>query len=146
MYPQWWDRTITVYNKYIDPITHIITWYKNVIDSCFIKDAGNKIHIDKVTLDTESIICRIPKQNNFITKDIWLSKPNDYKCEFLTLSPGDIIILAETDDEIDEYTDGKRSSDILNKYRELQGCMTVEKVLINVGSGRCNEHYYVKGV
>jgi hypothetical protein len=66
--------------------------------------------------------------------------------DFFTLGTGDIIVKGEVDDEIDEYTSKKRSTDLVAKYKALQGCMQIEEVAINVGAGRCNEHYYVKGI
>ena len=64
----------------------------------------------------------------------------------MTFGAGDIIIKGEVDDVIDEYTKGHRSSDILDKYKPLQGCIEVDSVGINVGAGRCMEHYTVRGV
>ena len=93
-----------------------------------------------------NIICRIPKDEAFIEKYKWIAKPNDEKDNFFTLGVGDIIINGEVTEDIDEYKSGSRSSDILAKYKQLQGCMIIEEVGINIDGGRCNEHYFVKGI
>ena len=145
-YPVWWDTTLTIFNKYEDPVTQVVTWFKHVVTECFWKPTGNKVVINNVTIETDDIICRIKKNDSFLEKYIWITKPNDEMANYFTLSPGDIIVKGEVDDDINEYVSGKRSSEILKKYRTLQGCMTIEEVGINIGEGRCNEHYFVKGI
>lgn len=145
-YPVWWDTTLTIFNKYEDPVTQVVTWFKHVVVECFWKPTGNKVVINNVTIETDDIICRIKKNDAFLEKYVWITKPNDQMANYFTLSPGDIIVKGEVDDVINEYTSGKRSSDLLKKYRTLQGCMTIEEVGINIGEGRCNEHYFVKGI
>lgn len=144
-YPIWWDTTLTLFNKYEDPQTQIITWYKTVVEKCFWKYVGDKVHINNVTINTNDTICRIPKDERFLEKHEWIVKPNDSMADYFTLSPGDIIVKGEVDDVINEYQSGYRSSDLLKKYKNLQGCIVIEVVGINTGDGRCNEHYYVKG-
>ena len=111
-YPIWWDSTITVFNRYENPQTQLIKWYKVVLSNCFWKYAGDRVTIGEVVLDTSSIICRIPKNEKFLDKYKWVQLPND----------------------------------ILSKYKNLQGCMEIQQVSYNVGVGRNNEHYYVRGV
>ena len=144
-YPVWWDQTITIYNKYEDPTTQIITWYRRTISDCFWKYERDIAKINDVTLETNYTICRIPKNDAFIEKYEWVTQPNDEMADYFTLGIGDIIIRGEVEDEIDEYVKGHRSSDIIAKYKDLQGCIQIEAVSINVGAGRCNEHYYVQG-
>lgn len=145
VYPIWWDTTITVFNKYTDPQTRVVSWYKQVIPGAFWKDAGNKISINEITLDSNSIVCRIRKDDRFLEKYQWINLPNDSMKEYFTLGTGDIIVKEEVNDEVDEYTAGKRSTDLIKKYKGLQGCMEIQKVAIDVGAGRCMEHYYVVG-
>lgn len=144
-YPSWWDQILTVYNKYIDPQTNIITWHRHVIDGCFWKYVGEKVHVGNTVLETKDIICRIPKREDFIEKYEWYKLPNDEMDEYFTLGENDIIIRGEVDDSIDEYTKGHRSTDVVAKYKVLQGCMTINRVAVNTDGGRGNEHYYVKG-
>ena len=143
-YPEWWDTTITVFNKYEDPGSRRITWYKTVIHNCFWKNTGNTIVVGETTLDTNAILCRIPRHNSFIEKYLW----NDLsdKSGYFTLSGGDLIIKGEVDDVINEYASGQRSSDVLAKYKKLQNCMTIEQCSVNAGMGRGLEHYYVRGL
>lgn len=145
-YPVWWDQTITVYNKYTDPQTMVIAWYRYVLHNCFLKAVGDKININNTILETNNIICRIPKNDAFLPKYLWAQQPNDQMSNYFTLAPGDIIVFGEVTDEINEYVSGHRSNDLKAKYKELQGCMDIQDVGINVGPGRNNEHYYVKGI
>lgn len=143
-YPEWWNTTITVFNKYEDPALRLITWHKTVIHNCFWKNTGNKIVIGETTLDTNNTMCRIPSNPAFLEKYQWNDLPD--KSNNFTLCAGDIIVKGEIDDVIDEYLAGYRSSDILEKYKRLQGCMVIERYAMNTGLGRGLEHYYVKGV
>lgn len=146
-YPIWWDTHVTIYNKYEDAQTQIITWFRHTIeDGCFWKYVGDKVIINKTVLETNNIICRIPKNDSFLEKHEWITKPNDEMENYFTLGVGDVIIKGEVEDTVDEYQKGHRISDIIAKYKKLQGCMQIEEVAINVGPGRNNEHYYVKGI
>lgn len=145
-YPEWWDTDLTIYNKFEDPQTRLVTWYKTIVKDAFWKYTGDKITINKTTLETNNTICRIRKDSKFLESHIWKNTPNDKMSKYFTLSPGDIIVKGAVTDEIDEYISGKRSNDLEKKYKNLQGCIRVEEVAINVGAGRCDEHYYVRGV
>lgn len=146
LYPEWWETTITIFNKFKDPQTKVVRWYKTVVTGAFWKYVGDKIMIGQTVLETNNIICRIRKDNKFLEKYQWVQKPNDEMSNYFTLGKGDIIVKGEVDDEINEYQNGQRSTDLIAKYKELQGCMSIEEIAINVGAGRCNEHYYVKGI
>lgn len=145
-YPVWWETTLTVFNKHQDAQTQVITWTKTAIPNCFWKDVGEKISVGDVVLETDNIICRIPKDDKFLESSEWSAKPNDVRGNYFTLQQGDIIVRGAVTDVINEYSSGHRSTDLLKKYKNLQGCMTIQKVGINIGKGRCNEHYYVKGI
>lgn len=62
-----------------------------------------------------------------------------------TLNTGDIIVLGEVTDEIDDYVKGQRASDLIAKYKKLQGCIEIESFTIDTGISRCCEHYLVNG-
>ena len=143
-YPEWWDTTVTVFNKYENPATRQITWHKTVLHNCFWKYTGNKIVVGETTIDTNTTLCRVPANVAFLEKYQWNETEN--KSEYFTFGAGDILIKGEVSDEIDEYASGNRSSDILAKYKKLQGCMVIEQCAINTGLGRGLEHYYVRGV
>ncbi len=145
-YPVWWDTTLTIYNRYEDPQTQVIHWHRTVVKNCFWKYVGNKVTVGDTTLETNNTICRIPKDSRYKDKYEWVSLPNDMMSKYFTLGQNDIIVKGEVTDEINEYQSGKRSTDLLSKYKSLQGCILIEQVGNNTGIGRCNEHYYVSGV
>lgn len=146
IYPQWWDATLTIYNRYTDSQTDIVTWYRHTVDRCFWKYTGDKVTINQTVLETDNTIARIPEQEDFLERYQWEALPNDQMSDYFTLSPQDIIVKGKVDDEIDEYTKGHRSTDLIDKYKRLQGCMEIEELAINVGGGRNNPHYFVKGI
>ena len=145
-YSSWWNTTVTIYNRYEDAQTQLVTWHKSVVDGCFWKYTGNKVVVNNVVLETNNIICRIRKDEKFLEKHEWISLPNDEMDNYFTLGQGDIIVKGSVDDEINEYASGKRSSDLKTKYKSLQGCMEIQEFSNNTGGGRGNEHYYVKGI
>lgn len=146
IYPVWWDKTITVYNKFTDPQTKVVTWYSYTVGNCFWKYVGNKVTVNNVVLETNDTICRIPLNADYLPKYLWLQQANDTRNNYFTLSQGDIIVLGEVNDVIDEYATGKRATDLISKYKALQGCIEIQDFADNTGAGRCNEHYYVRGV
>lgn len=145
-YPVWWDQSITVYNKSTDPATHIVTWHKHIINNCFWHNKGSKVNIGDVVLETDNIVCRIPKQDNFSEQYVWTHLTEEEKLNYLTLGVGDIVIRGSVDDEINEYTSGKRSTDLIAKYKKMQGCFEIQKFSINTAKGMLNPHYYISGV
>lgn len=144
-FPVWWDSTVTIYNKYIDPQTQVITWFKSVVSDCFWHLQGSTVAVGDVTIDSKSIICRIPKCDNYMDKQDWLNLPNDEMSEYFTLGQGDIIVKGECAEVIDEYTKGHRSTDLLSKYRQYQAVMEITDFANDTGVGRNNEHYLTRG-
>lgn len=145
-YPLWWDTTLTIFNKCEDPTTNLITWYKTVVHNCFWKYTGDKVAVGNTILETNNTICRIPQDARFLEKYEWLAKSNLDKPNYFTLGVGDLIIRGEVDDVIDEYSAGHRSTDIIKKYKALQGVIQIERESLNVGVGRNNPHYYIRGI
>ena len=145
-YPVWWDTTLTIYNKYEDAQTNVVTWFRKTIDNCFWKYSNNKVTINDTVLDSNNVICRIPENELFKEKYEWLQLPNDEMGNYFTLGQGDIIVKGDVNFEIDEYTKGQRSTDLLARYKALQGCMQIEQFSVNVGAGRCDPHYYIAGI
>lgn len=144
-YPSWWDDTVTLYNKYMDPTTKKVTWYRHVLNNCFYRHIIEKVTVGKTTLDSNVSICRIRVSDKFVDKKSWMKLSDDERAEAFTLSGGDIIVADETDFDLDEYTNGHRSSDLIKENRDWPGCFTIETVNINIGGGRGNEHFYVRG-
>lgn len=145
-YPSWWNIKVTIYNKFEDPQTNLVRWFRHSVDGTFWKYAGNKVVIGNTVLETKDIICRLRKDDKFLEKHEWISLPNDKMADYFTLAQGDIIVKGDVEDEIDEYTSGKRSTDLKRKYKGLQGCLEIQEWANNTGGGRGNEHYYVKGI
>ena len=144
-YPIWWEDTITIYNKFVDNQTQLVHWYRHVVTDCFWQLTGSTVKVGEVTLDSKSIVCRIPKDDKFLEKQEWIALPNDEMDKYFTIAQGDIIVKGTCEDEIDEYTSGHRSTDLLGKYREYQACMEITDYSNNTGLGRNNEHYLTRG-
>lgn len=144
-YPKWWEDTITVYNKYTDPQTQIVSWYRKVLTNCFWKYERTKVTIGETVLETNRTICRIPQNEQFLERYEWEQLFNDVLKNYFTLSEGDIVVKGEVNDEINEYSKGHRSSDLLTKYKALQGCIEIQAVSLNTKRGTNNKHYLVTG-
>lgn len=142
-YPTWWNSTITIYNQYKDPTTKVTKWYKTILSNCFWKRVGDKVVIDKSILDTSNLVCRIPKNTKYVEPRKWVQLPNDRMPSKFTLQLNDIIVLGKCQDEINEYTQGKHSNDLLNKYKGE--CLVIGQISIDTSLGLDNPHYRVTG-
>lgn len=145
-YPEWWDTTLTVYNKFVDPQTQVVTWYRTVVEQCFWKDTGSKVLVGNVTLDGNYIICRIPVDERYVSPGDWRNLGPELRAGCFTLQPDDIIIKGEVSDTVDEGVSGSRATDLIKKYKKLGSCTQVNTVTDNTGGGRGDEHYSVKGI
>lgn len=143
-YPEWWDKTITIYNKYEDPESHLITWYRHTVDGCFLQDVGNKLKMGETILESNQIICRIPENELYQDKYTWIN--NDDRSEYFTLGLQDLVVVGEISEDINEYQKGKRSSDFIAKYKAITSVLEIESLSINTGPMRCNPHYKVRGI
>lgn len=137
-----WNRIITLYNKYEDEQTGLIKWYRHLLHNCFVKRTNNKVNVGNVQLQTDDNIIRIPIQPNYLPPYEWLKLPNDIKSQSLTLQSGDLIFLGDIDETIDEYTSGQRSSDLIAKYKSM-GSVFINSV--NINNFIHGEHYFVRG-
>ena len=107
-YPVWWDTSVTIYNKYTDPTTQTVTWYRSVVDNAFWKDVNDKVTIGDTILESNKIICRIREDANYKDKYLWIDLPCEDKARFFTLGQGDIIVKGKVADEVDESRQGYR--------------------------------------
>jgi hypothetical protein len=144
-YPKWWNTTITLYNKFTDNELKKVVWYRHVIDGCFYKHDKESIMFSNTKLVSDVSVCRIPVSDKFKGRREWLKLSDDERYSFFTFGTGDIIVVDEVDFEIDERIKGRRSSDLIQEYSEWPGCFIIETVNVNVGGGRGNEHYHVRG-
>ena len=145
-YPAWWDATVTVYSKRVDIATSIVSWHKVTIPNCFWKRVGSKVTVGDIQIDTESVTCRIPQNANFVEPFNWIDMPEAELNGKFTLQQGDIIIKGDCNFEVNEYKAGHRSTDLVAKYRKIQGCIEVKDVAINTMTGMMNPHYNVRGL
>lgn len=149
-YPIWWDSTITLFNKFTDPETKIVKWYRTTINNCFWKYVNNRNSLGRYAVasdvfDVKSVICRIPKDERYIDIVEWINSKDKDRSKHFTLNTGDFIILGEVDDVIDEYTKGRRATDILAKYKLYNKSCEIETFTVDTGRGRCCEHYNIVG-
>lgn len=145
-YPIWWDTPITLYNQYKDPETDEITWFGHNLSDCFWKYVGDSISPGFAQEEKYDTVCRIPENELYLPNHEWRRLSDIDKAEKFTLSLEDIIIKGNVDDVIDEYTQGQRSTDLLAKYKGMQGCITVKEFAIDVGPGRVCPHYRIYGI
>ena len=146
----WWDKTITVYNKFIDPTTQRVSWYRTVVENCFWKAQNIMFSMGRygvstigVVTENKVITCRIPKTDAYLCKKDWLNLED--KSTKFTLANGDIIVLGEVEDVIDEYVSGHRSTDLITKYKGEDTCLEIDTYVDNVQTGVGLEHYRVLG-
>lgn len=142
-YPVWWNQTITVYNRYEDPITNRVSWYRTVLTNCYWKYSDERLVAGRVRMDTNQSLCRVPVNPNYRDRYEWEQLTASGNTNYFTFGEDDIIIKGEVEDTIDEYTSGQRSTDLIRKYKRLQGCMIVDFCLNNTGPGLGLEHYRV---
>ena len=70
---------------------------------------------------------------------------NDVRPNYFTLHQGDIIILGEVTDVIDEYSSQTNSNALLSKYKKLGECLVINNFNDNAKIGRGLKHYRVAG-
>lgn len=137
-----WDKTITLYNKYEDTQKGIIKWYRHKLERCFYKVTNNMVNVGSIQMQTDDNVIRIPEQKNYLAPHKWVELPDDEIFGFMTLQTGDLIFLGDISEDIDEYTTGKRSSDFIEKYKSL-GSVFVKSV--NINDFMLGAHYFVRG-
>ena len=148
----WWNKTITIYNRVVDPTTQRVSWYRNTIENCFWKYVNNTYTIGRsgisssgVQLTTKDVVCRIPKDDRFVDKRGWAELSESERAEHFTLNTGDLIVAGEVTDVIDEYTAGQRSTDLVTKYKKFDECLEIDTYVDNTGRGIGLEHYRIVG-
>ena len=144
-YPAWWDATITVYNKYTNPLTKAVTWFRHVLSGCFWDNTGNRLIAENAQIQSNDVVCRIPQSDIYKPRGEWESLPNDIMSNYFTLGKADILIRGEIDDVIDETVKGHRATDLIAKYKDKQDCIVLKRFSDNTGTSRVMPHYYVTG-
>ena len=143
-YPVWWDTTITIYNKYTDPTTQVVSWFRHTIDGCFWDNTPLQTTAGTAQIAENDVLCRIRENPIYKPKMQWNALTTDEKAQFFTLGGGDIVVKGSVDDVITDQRD-HRANDLISKYKDYQGCITIKRYSENVGAGRCMPHYYVVG-
>ena len=144
-YPVWWDTTITIFNRYENPQTNLVSWHRTVLDHCFWKNNFQLYKMGEVEIQSDNIICRIPENNRFLEKHQWVQLPDGQMDNYFTIDQGDIIVKGEVLLNINEYGTDMHSNDLIQAYK-WQGCMVVDRLTIDTGIGRGLPHYRVEGV
>lgn len=144
-FPVWWGDTITIYNRYEDPQTNLITWTNTVIPGCFFKNTNNKVTVGQTVIESDNVVVRIPENANYKPYVEWIALGNDVRPGYFTLHTGDIIILGQISDTIDEYDKTKNSNAFLSKYKNLSECLVIDTFADNTRVGRGLKHYRVIG-
>jgi hypothetical protein len=122
-YPDWWNKTVTLYKKFEEPDRGVY-WQRTRLNGCF------------WSVKSE----RLPSGDNVITTLVYVVRvPCGRPIEAAT---GDICVLGKVSDEIDERTQGKRSSDFLKKYG--QGAFLV-RVFKDNSDALPFPHYFIGG-
>lgn len=138
----YWNKTITVFNKFEDKFTGATVWHRHVLRNCFYKRTNQSVSVGNVNLQSDENIVRIPYQANFKQAYEWQNMPTDMQANYLTLQTGDLIIYGLIAMDIDENTSGMRANDFIKNYKSM-GVMTIKAV--NINDDLPNKHYLVRG-
>lgn len=122
MYPEWWNRTVTLYNKYKDE-NNKVKYNRVVVDGCFVSRGTLKQLNGTISINDSSYVCRFRYKDD------------------LKINTGDIIITKVVEDEIDENDVNKTSNKLLKKY--LDESFVVKNTKINLDIDP--KHYYASG-
>ncbi len=140
-YPTWWNKTVTLYNRFEDA-DGVVKYRRTVLSGCFVKTASALIVSGDTGKEKPQTTIRIRNSRNYVSVAEWLTDENKRNNGF-TIQNGDIIVMGNVPDDIDEYESGKRSDNLINKYKSV-GCITVEAYSINDFGTLA--HYKVVGV
>lgn len=110
-YPEWWNKTLTIYNKSVGEDDEV-KYIRRVVNNCFAKSSPVYSTSSDLGSVKNQTIVRIPLGDIIVNAE-------------------DIIIIGKIDDEIDEYTNGMRAADIFKKYRCANNAFTVKSVTVN---------------
>ena len=123
-YPAWWDQTITLYHRITAPAA-TVSWNRILLNRCFWKETSAQSQKELTAYNQRYVIVRIPLRD-------------------IPINIGDILIIGVVDDEIDEYTSGMRSADLLAKYQGRSA--KVQTVAINNQTGIGYPHIRIGGI
>ena len=119
----YWTDTVTVFSK-TTAENGRVNWISEVYSNCFWKSRALRERSGGAEFSLNGYVCRIPGIIDGV-------------------NIGDIIVYGAVNDAIDEYSTGKRSSDLIQKYTGR--CMTVSAVRFNKGPVPSLNHLYTEG-
>ncbi len=137
-YPDWWNREITLYNRH-ENTDGTVEWYKTNIPGCFVKNVPLLKLSSGIGTEGSQNIVRIRKSDDYLPPQEWMTVK--YRKPKFTLQSGDIVVIGNVSDHIDEYSAGSRSSDILQKYKS--NCFVIASVSVNDSGSLA--HYKISG-
>jgi hypothetical protein len=106
---------------------------------------NNKLTVGNTVIESNKIIVRIQKSDNYKPYADWLFLGNDVRGDYFTLHQGDIIIRGDVGDVIDEYDKLNNSNAVISRYKELGECLVIDTFVDNTRTGRGLKHYKVIG-
>lgn len=121
-FPRWWTDSVTIYHR--TESNSRVAWVRHTAAGCYFRIRGGVSYGQEYGRGGWPCICRLP--------------PPDF-----AVSPGDIIVLGNVRDDIDEYQAGKRSADILAAHAGQ--CFTVRETRDNTHAGTSFPHLYAGG-
>lgn len=124
-YPAWWDKTVTLYGRPEDGGQ----WTRTVLRGVFVSfDAvgvrEGRRGVPGGGVDSAALM-RVPEGS-------------------AEMRAGDLVVLGEVFDRVDDYAPGQGAGELLAKYRERPGAFEVARVTDNTGYP--GGHWHVESV
>ena len=116
-YPEWWNKTITLFNKYTDMQEKKTVWYRFVIANVFFKNTASETLSGNNVYYADNFVVRIPKNSRYMPYAEWEKLDSNEKEKYFTVSTGDLILLGSVETDINENIPGQRSNDVLKNFK-----------------------------
>lgn len=129
------NTSMTIYNRYVDPITRLDKWQKHNLNFVY-WDASHGVSISKGMSQDSKLDVYIPRNMNYMT---YYTDPMNFKLNPVgnwTIQNGDIIVKGTITDEI------TKASDLERKYNNVY---TVQNITENFYGSPNMQHIYIRG-
>jgi hypothetical protein len=129
------NTSMTIYNRYVDPITRLDKWQRHNLNFVY-WDASSGVSISKGMSQNSNVDVYIPTNMNYMT---YYTYPINFKLNpvgYWTIQNGDIIVKGNITDEI------TKASDLERKYNNVY---TVQNVTENFYGSPNMQHVYIRG-
>lgn len=121
-FPAWWDKTITLYHhSHADGVK---VWTRKVLTGCFVQRRETSVNVDTSRRDGHRVVCRLP-------------------APMPSLALGDIVCIGKSTAQIDEYTAGSTSAELLTANPDT--AFTVAEIHDNTDAAIPLPHVYIGG-